>query len=95
MTVFPMGPSLGDLAIGPIGEGGRYRIDHAPVGPLAVRVNLPKTMFEELLRTNPPLARRVHPYGTPASPLRMTSRPGEPTRFDFDLVRDSVPRPGR
>jgi hypothetical protein len=95
VTVFPMGPSLGDLAIGPIGAGGRYRIDHAPVGPLAIRVSLPKSMFQELARTNPALARRVHLFATPASPLRTMSRPNEPTRFDFDLVRNGVAPPSR
>lgn len=88
VTVLPIGPSVGNLAIAPIGDGGVYRIENAPVGPLAVRISLPRSTIEQIKKVHPRLANHLRKLSGPDSPLRTTSRADRIVRFDYDLARD-------
>jgi hypothetical protein len=82
VTFYPEGSARGDVTVCRVNADGNYRSDHAPVGPLNVRIDVAPSVLAGL----PFEVRRwVQVLRGPGSPLRMETREGEVTRFDFDL----------
>ena len=85
VTLFPIESALGQPVIVPIHSDGRYETDAAPVGPLAVRVTLPKSQSERV----PPavLSRRgSRCWEGFESPLRVKTIAEQANQFDVDLA---------
>jgi hypothetical protein len=92
VTFFPEGSSLGDATVCRLKEDGSYICDRVPVGPLNVRIEVApsvETDWPQSLRQGVAILRG------PQSPLRIESKAGEKTRFDFDMARLLEPAPRR
>lgn len=84
VTFFPEGSSLGDATVCRLKEDGTFYCDRVPVGPLNVRIDVAPSVMKDWPQ---PLRQRVVLLRGPQSPLRIESKSGETTRFDFDLAR--------
>lgn len=82
----PLRGTIGDHTIAPIREDGTYHTSRAPVGPLQVRIFLPRDLTSEILQVQPYLAARLKLIREPASPLEVTSQVGSALTYNFDLL---------
>jgi hypothetical protein len=92
VTFFPEGSSLGDATVCRLKEDGSYSCDRVPVGPLNVRIDVAPSVMKDWPQ---PLRQGVAILRGPQSPLRIESKAGEKTRFDFDMARLLEPAPRR
>ncbi|MBX9652515.1 hypothetical protein K2Y11_02735 [bacterium] len=86
MSLFPLGSTLGEPLLVRVNADGNYSTDKAPIGPLAVRVTLPKSDIEIIKRNDSAIASRLETVGGLKSPLRIKTKPDSINRFDVDLL---------
>jgi hypothetical protein len=86
VSLFPLGSTLGEPLLVPIEEDGNYSTEKAPIGPLAVRVTLPKSDMEAIKKNDAAIANRLETLGGLKSPLRVETKSDSNNRFDVDLL---------
>ncbi|MBY0587301.1 hypothetical protein K2X85_09010 [bacterium] len=57
VAVYPINATIGEVASARVGPTGEFCIPRAPVGPVAVRITLPRSLREELGRQSPPFGK--------------------------------------
>lgn len=89
LTLFPVDNTLGDPVIVPFDSDGRFSANDAPVGLVAVRAALPKSLMNEIRVANPPLASRLAVLASNRSPIRFDTNSPQSSDWLIDLA--SVP----
>ena len=81
-----METTVGRPVLIPIRSDGHYATDDAPVGPLAVRVTLPKSHLSEIEALQPKMTSKLNRLGGIRSPLRFKTMADQNNQFDVDLI---------
>ena len=86
VTLFPIEDTLGHPVLVPIQHGGHYATDKSAIGPLTIRVTLPKSHMTEIESLQPALASKLSVLGGTNSPLRTKTAADRVNQFDVDLA---------
>lgn len=93
VSLFPVESTLGDPLLIAVEPDGTYSTDKAPIGPLAVRVSIPKSDLDIIRKSEPAIADKLERLGGLKSPIRIKTKPETQNSFDVDLIFVPVPSP--